>query len=276
MPEEGQIQRRVLKAKYSFPKIALFLFILLVLGGSLYFIIRNIDKIRDITIKPENEFSLVTTFSGVGIPLFSNGILAVDPYKGVTFRSSKRGVQFLEGVVGNKNIRLESSLEKQKFSVTGNEENGNINVSVDLGANPKQTIPQIALQTPQGSLNLNATIAAKEMTIHGKLNEKDIQTKIFERFVDQKTVTVIESIDPNDEINIYGYLTISNNGNKRLVTGFVNNRRVSLTIEQINKDSYKITGMTIDGPVEYTIDKNASQWKISGKYAGGGVDLTIK
>lgn len=278
MPEEGQaqIQRRVVKAKYSLPKILLFLVISVVLGSSIYFIPRNMDKIRNIAIKPENEFSLVTTFSGVGIPLFSNGILAVDPYKGITFRASNRGVHVLEGGIGNKKIRLESVFDKQKFLVTGNDENGNINLLIDLGTNPKQTIPQIALQTHQGALNVNATIAAKEMMIQGKLNDKDIQTKIFERFVDQKGVTIIESADPKDEIKLYGYITISNNGNKRLVAGFVNNRRVGLTIEQVNVGSYKVAGMTIDGPVEYIIDKNGSQWKVSGKVAGDDVALTIK
>lgn len=276
--EEGQaqIQRRILKTKYSFPKIVLFLFILLVLGGSLYFIIRNMDKIRDIAIKPENEFSLVTTFSGVGIPLFPNGILAVDPYKGMTFRASKRGSQILEGGIGNKKIRLESGFDKQKFSVTGNDENSNINLSIDLGTNPKQTILQIISQTSQGSFNASATITPKEMVIHGKLKEQNILTKVFERFVDQKPVIVIESTDPNDEIKLYGYLTISKNGNKRLVTGFVNNRRVGLTIEQINRDSYKISGMTINGPIDCTVSRNGSQWKISGNYADSGINLVIK
>lgn len=173
---QAQIQRRILKAKYSFPKIVLFLFILLVLGGSLYFIIRNMDKIRDVAIKPENEFSLVTTFSRVGMPLFPNGILAVDPYKGMTFRASKRGSQILEGGIGNKKIRLESGFDKQKFSVTG----------------------------------------------------------------------------------------------------FVNNRRVGLTIEQMNRDSYKISGMTINGPIDCTVSRSGSQWKISGNYADSGINLIIK
>lgn len=279
--EQFPVQRRILRPRYSFIKILATFIVFCVTVAAGYLIFNStIQYLKTQAISPGKDFKLVNGFEGVGIVILPNWPLILEPFGKISFTCPIAGTRIIEGKYGGRKVHLECRQEQNKFIATGEGINGNFFAIAESATNTDQPFRQIYSKTTKGEINFSTRATKKELQVFGKYLGQDMACRIFRRLLDKEIITVFETIDIKNRRS-YANLSLSEEGMKQFITGFVGDNRISLTIEETSIEEtsnkrLKISGLGIDGPTNLEFIETDSRWSITGNQSGQQLELIVK